>query len=238
MVVREVLGVVKLPNPMGAHKGQLAHLCVMRKLSSMNESDVMDQKLPAPTPSSEEPTHFENLMFAAGSGRRLPPVERWNPPLCGSIDIRIAADGTWFHDGGPINRTRLARLFSSLLRKDEDGVTYLVTPKEKLSITVEDAPLVAVDHAAKPGSAGDVLVLRTSMGDVVEVDGEHPLRFALEVGSDGLKPYVLVRGRIEALLNRATTMALLIDERFTDFDGDDPVVRSGAHVFRIAPEPA
>lgn len=204
----------------------------------MNESDVMDQKSPAPAPSPEQPTHFENLMFAAGSGRRLPPVDRWNPPLCGSIDIRIAADGTWFHEGGPINRTRLARLFSTLLRKDEDGVTYLVTPKEKLSISVEDAPLVVVDHTAKPTPDGDVLVLRTSMDDVVEVDGDHPLRFALEVGSDGVKPYVLVRGRIEALLNRATTMALLTDERFTDFDGDDPVVRSGAHDFRIAPEPA
>jgi hypothetical protein len=206
----------------------------------MNESTVMDQKSPAPASTAsaspaEQPTHFENLMFAAGSGRRLPPVERWNPPLCGEIDIRIAADGTWYHEGGPINRTRLARLFSSLLRKDEDGVTYLVTPKEKLAITVEDAPLVVVDHAARPTADGDVLVLRTSMGDVVEVDGDHPLRFALEGGSDGVKPYVLVRGRIEALINRATTMALLTDERFTDFDGDDPIVRSGAHRFAIVP---
>lgn len=186
----------------------------------------------------ETPTSFESLMFAAGSGRRMPPVERWNPPLCGTIDIRIAADGTWFHEGKPINRTRLARLFSSLLRKDEDGVTYLVTPQEKLAIIVEDAPLIVVDHAAKPSSEGDVLVLRTSMGDVVEVDGDHRLRFALEVGSEGLKPYVLVRGRIEALLNRAVTMALLNDERFTDFDGDDPAVRSGAHRFKIAPQAA
>lgn len=198
----------------------------------------MDQKVPAPLPSSGQPTQFEGLMLAAGSGRRVPPVERWNPPSCGSIDIRIAGDGTWFHEGRPINRTRLARLFSSLLRKDGDGVTYLVTPQEKLSITVDDAPLLVVDHAAKPGQQGDVLVLRTSMGDVVEVDADHPLRFALEVGSEGLKPYVLVRGRIEALLNRATTMALLSDERFTAFDRDDPIVRSGALVFRIAPESA
>lgn len=177
-------------------------------------------------------------MFAAGSGRRMPPVERWNPDLCGTIDIRIASDGTWFHEGRPINRTRLAKLFSSLLRKDEDGVTYLVTPHEKLAITVDDAPLLVVDHAAKSSADGDVLVLRTNMGDVVEVDADHPLRFALEVGSDGLKPYVLVRGRIEALLNRATTAALLTDERFTDFDGDDPLVRSGAHFFKIMPEAA
>lgn len=234
MVAGVVCAVVKLPNLLGAHKVQLAHLCVMPRLEPTNESIVMDQQPAAPLASADQPTHLENLLFAAGSGRRLPPVERWNPPLCGDIDIRIAADGTWFHEGGAINRTRLARLFSTLLRKDEDGVTYLVTPKEKLAITVEDAPLVVVEHAARPTPDGDVLVLRTGMGDVVEVDEEHPLRFALEPGSDGVKPYVLVRGRIEALLNRATTMALLTDERFTDFDGDDPLVRSGAHRFTIA----
>lgn len=180
-------------------------------------------------------TSFENLLFAAGSGKRTPPVERWNPELCGTIDIRIAADGTWFHEGRAIQRTRLAKLFSSLLRKDEDGVTYLVTPHEKLAITVEDAPLVAVDYAVKQGPDGDVLVLRTSMDDVVEVGRDHPMRFALEVGSEGVKPYVLVRGRIEALLNRATTIALLNDERFVDLDRQKPRLRSGAATFPVLP---
>ncbi|MFK7791483.1 MAG: DUF1285 domain-containing protein [Devosiaceae bacterium] len=192
--------------------------------------------LPRDTPQSEVPTAFEALLYAAGSGKRSPPVERWNPPLCGAIDIRIAADGTWYHQGGAIHRTRLAKLFSSLLRKDEDGITYLVTPKEKLAITVDDAPLLAVDYAAKSTPDGDVLVLRTSMGDVVEVDADHPVRFALEVGSDGLKPYVLVRGRIEALLNRSTTMDLVNDARFVDFDGEEPLLRSGACRFSVMPE--
>jgi hypothetical protein len=178
-------------------------------------------------------TSFENLLVAAGSGKRTPPVERWNPELCGTIDIRIAADGTWFHEGKPIQRTRLAKLFSSLLRKDEDGVTYLVTPHEKLAITVEDVPLVVVDYAVKRGPDGDVLVLRTSMDDVVEVGRDHPMRFALEVGSQGVKPYVLVRGRIEALLNRATTNALLNDERFVDLDRQKPRLRSGAATFPV-----
>jgi hypothetical protein len=178
---------------------------------------------------------FENLLFAAGSGKRTPPVERWNPELCGTIDIRIAADGTWFHEGRVIQRTRLAKLFSSLLRKDEDGVTYLVTPHEKLAITVEDAPLVVVDYAIKQGPDGNVLVLRTSMDDVVEVGRDHPMRFALEVGSEGVKPYVLVRGRIEALLNRATTIALLNDERLVDLDRQKPRLRSGAATFPVLP---
>lgn len=184
----------------------------------------------------ETPPAFDALLRAAASGTRNPPVEQWNPELCGAIDIRIAADGTWHHEGRPIRRPRLAKLFSSVLRKDEDGVTYLVTPHEKLSITVDDAPLIAVDYAAKPGPDGDVLVLRTAMGDVVEVDEAHPIRFAQEVGSEGLKPYVLVRGRIEALLNRATTMALVNDERFVDLTSQTPVLRSGSQRFAIEPD--
>jgi hypothetical protein len=180
-------------------------------------------------------TSFESLLFAAGSGKRTPPVEHWNPELCGRIDIRIAADGTWFHEGRAIQRTRLAKLFSSLLRKDDDGETYLVTPHEKLAITIDDAPLVVVDYAAKQAPDGEVLVLRTSMDDVVDVGPDHPMRFALEVGSEGVKPYVLVRGRIEALLNRATTIALLNDERFVDLNGQTPVLRSGAATFPVLP---
>lgn len=186
--------------------------------------------------SVETPPVFDALLRAAASGKRNPPVEQWNPELCGAIDIRIAADGTWHHEGRPIRRPRLAKLFSSVLRKDEDGVTYLVTPHEKLSITVDDAPLIVVDYAAKPGPDGDVLVLRTAMGDVVEVDEAHPIRFAQEVGSEGLKPYVLVRGRIEALLNRATTMALVNDERFVDLTSQTPVLRSGSQRFAIEPD--
>ncbi|MEQ8658472.1 MAG: DUF1285 domain-containing protein [Hyphomicrobiales bacterium] len=185
---------------------------------------------------TETPPAFSALLQAAASGKRNPPVDQWNPALCGAIDVRIAADGTWYHEGRPIRRSRLVKLFSSILRKDEDGVTYLVTPHEKLSIRVDDAPLVVVDYAAKPTSKGDVLVLRTSMGDVVEVDERHPLRFIQEVGSYGLKPYVLVRGRIEALLNRATTMALVNDERFVDLTQETPVLRSGGQRFPILPD--
>ena len=182
---------------------------------------------------AEAPTPFEALIYAAGSGRRLPPVDRWSPPLCGRIDIRIAADGTWYHEGGPINRTRLARLFSTLLRKDEDGVTYLVTQKEKLAITVDDAPLGAVEHDVGEGPDGPVVMLRTNMDDVVRVDAEHPLRFAVEAGTGGVKPYVLVRGRIEALVNRSTALALLEDERLVDLEGEAPALVSAGIRFPL-----
>ncbi|MEM6381760.1 MAG: DUF1285 domain-containing protein [Pseudomonadota bacterium] len=178
-------------------------------------------------------TPFETLLFAAGSGRRTPPVDRWDPPLCGSIDIRIAADGTWYHEGGPINRTRLARLFSSLLRKDEDGVTYLVTPHEKLAIAVDDAPLIGVDHAIRDTKDGPVLALRTNMDDFLEIGSEHPIRFEVEPETGGIKPYALVRGRIEALINRSTTMAILSDDRLVGFSDEQPILRSGGEVFPI-----
>ncbi|TCT13599.1 hypothetical protein EDC22_101469 [Tepidamorphus gemmatus] len=139
----------------------------------------------------------------AAAGRGIPPVERWNPAFCGDLDIRIAADGTWYYLGSPIGRKPLVRLFSTVLRKDADGRTYLVTPVEKIGIRVDDAPFLAVEMAV--GRAGDeqVIGFRTNVDDYVEVDAHHPLRFEREPSSGGLKPYVLVRGRLEALVTRA-----------------------------------
>ena len=94
------------------------------------------------------PEGLAALMARAGSARGPAPVERWDPPYCGEIDMRIAADGRWFYEGGPIGRERLVRLFSTVLRRDEDGHHYLVTPVERLRITVEDAPFLAVEFSA------------------------------------------------------------------------------------------
>ena len=132
----------------------------------------------------------------------LPPVDLWNPPYCGEIDIRIAADGTGYYMNSPIGRKRLVRLFSTVLRRDEDGRYYLVTPVEKIGITVDDAPFLAVHMETEGEGAQQVIRFATNVGDQVVVDDAHPLRFEPERGSDGLKPYVLVRGRLEALVNR------------------------------------
>ena len=150
---------------------------------------------------------------AERAGRGAPPVDRWNPDFCGDIDMVIKADGTWLHEGTPIRREALKRLFSSVLRKDEDGRTYLVTPVEKLKITVEDAPFIAVEMSGGDGEAGATLTFRTDVGDVVEAGEEHPIRFA--VTEDGaFRPYLLVRGRLEAALTRALAydLAGLIQE--------------------------
>ncbi len=145
---------------------------------------------------------------AARAGKGLPPVERWNPPFCGDIDMEIRRDGTWFYMGTPIGRMPLVRLFSTVLRKDGDGRTYLVTPVEKVGIRVEDAPFLAVEMDAHGKGADQVLTFRTNVGDVVEAGPEHRLRFVDEHGTGGLKPYLHVRGRLEALVSRAVMYQL------------------------------
>lgn len=138
---------------------------------------------------------------ADGVGGDKPPVHKWNPPDCGMIDMRIASDGLWYYMGTPIGREALVRLFASVLRKDDDAYV-LVTPVEKVGIVVDDAPFVAVDMQVCRENDRQYLTLRTNVGDIVTVDGAHPLRFEDENQTEGLKPYVLVRDRLEAKLAR------------------------------------
>ena len=135
-------------------------------------------------------------------GRGMPPVHLWNPPFCGDIPMRIAADGTWYYMGSPIGRKPLVKLFSSILRHDEDGKYYLVTPVEKCGIEVEDAPLLAVRMTVSGDGRDKIVGFVTTTDDEVTVDEHHPLRFGRETGTGGLKPYVLVRDRLEALVHR------------------------------------
>ena len=173
---------------------------------------------------------------AETGGRGLPPVERWNPPFCGDIDMEIRADGTWFYMGTPIGRAPLVRLFSTVLRKDEDGRTYLVTPVEKVGIRVVDAPFLAVEMDASGEGAGRILTFRTNVGDVVAAGPEHPLRFVIEGGNAELKPYLLVRGRLEALVSRAVMYELVALGETVEIDGVAMFsVRSGGVVFPVMP---
>ena len=171
---------------------------------------------------------------AAGAGKGLPPVERWEPPFCGDIDMEIRADGTWFYMGTPIGRAPLVRLFSTVLRKDADGKTYLVTPVEKVGIKVEDAHFIAVEMAAQETKAGRVLTFRTNVGDVVEAGEAHPLRFVIDAANHGLKPYLHVRGRLEALLSRPLMYDLVALGEEIEHEGETWFgVRSGGVVFPI-----
>ncbi|MDP3524822.1 MAG: DUF1285 domain-containing protein [Hoeflea sp.] len=164
----------------------------------------------------------------------LPPVERWNPPYCGEIDMEIRADGTWFYMGTPIGRPALVRLFSTVLRRDEDGMTYLVTPVEKLGIRIADAPFLAVEMSVAEEKGEPVLTFRTNVGDVVRAGPGNPLRFVTLGETDQLKPYLLVRGRLEALVSRAVTYDLLARGEEAEIGGERMfAVRSGGATFPV-----
>ncbi|MBN9243542.1 MAG: DUF1285 domain-containing protein [Mesorhizobium sp.] len=173
---------------------------------------------------------------AARAGKGLPPVERWNPPFCGDIDMEIRPDGTWFYMGTPIGRAPLVQLFSTVLRKDEDGNTYLVTPVERVGIRVVDAPFVAVEVNVSGQGDDQAITFRTNVGDVVEAGPDHPLRFVDEAETGGLKPYVLVRGRLEALVARPVMYELVGHGEEIDVDGTAMfAVRSRGGVFPVMP---
>lgn len=153
--------------------------------------------------------------------QKLPPVERWNPTHCGDSEMRIARDGTWFHQGSPIGREAMVRLFSTILRRETDGGYVLVTPGEKLDIAVEDAPFVAVEVKSEGSGRARTLAFRLNTGDFVVAGPENALRF--ESKPDGPHPYLHVRGRMEALVARSVYYELAnlaIDEGQENKDSD------------------
>ena len=171
---------------------------------------------------------FEAVASAAASGRGPAPVHLWNPANCGEIDLRIARDGAWFHEGSPIGRQALVRLFSTVLRRDDDGF-WLVTPVEKLRIRVEDAPFVAIGLERD----GEAIRFATNVGDLVEAGPEHPIR--VETADDGQpRPYVHVRGGLEALIVRPVFYELvaMAEERRGE-GGDRLAVRSNGAWFDL-----
>ena len=168
------------------------------------------------------------------AGDRLPPVDKWNPPYCGDIGMRIRNDGVWFYQGSPIGRKPLVKLFSRVLRKDEDGRHYLVTPVEKVDVAVDDAPFLAVEMEIAGAGESQVLTFRTNVDDVVRCGAQHRLRFVEEMPDGGLKPYLLVRGRLEALVTRALYYDL-VELAVPSTDGPDRlIVWSGGVPFPVA----
>lgn len=145
---------------------------------------------------------------AAAKGTGLPPVHLWNPAFCGDLDMRIARDGTWFYQGTPIGRPALVRLFSSIL-KLEEGKYFLVTPVEKVGITVDDAPFVAVDFRVEGRGRDQRLVFVTNVGDEAVAGADHPIRVTRDQGSGEPAPYVMIRRGLEALIDRKSFYRLV-----------------------------
>ncbi|SHG91960.1 DUF1285 domain-containing protein [Cognatishimia maritima] len=165
-----------------------------------------------------------NAAVEQSKGRKLPPVHLWNPPYCGDLDIQIKRDGTWIHEGGKINRSEMVRLFSSILRKEGDSY-FLVTPVEKVGITVEDVPFVATDMTVSGTGSKQTLTFETHVGDSVVVDADHPIRVALDKDGETPLPYVMVRSNLEARIDRKTFYRLV--EQGHEVDGWFGVTSSG-----------
>jgi hypothetical protein len=168
---------------------------------------------------------------AQGTARGLPPVHLWNPANCGEIDIVIKRNGLWFHEGTPIGREALVRLFSTVLRKDPDGF-YLVTPVEKMKIKVEDAPFVAVRVDEEDGA----LKFLTNVGDEVEAGPGHAIRVEADPATGEPQPYLHVRAGLEALIARPVFYELveLAKERQTP-EGPRLGVTSNGAWFPVGP---
>jgi hypothetical protein len=182
------------------------------------------------TPSAE--SLAASARAAKADKRGLPPVHLWNPPFCGDLDIRIARDGTWFYLGTPIGRPELVRLFSTILRKDGDAY-FLVTPVEKVGITVDDAPFVAVDFEAEGDGTAQTLRFETNVGDHVTAGPDHPIRVERDPQTGEPSPYVHVRAGLEALIDRKSFYRLVeIGARRDGWFG----LWSGGTFFAIIPE--
>ena len=172
---------------------------------------------------------------AATKGKGLPPVHLWNPPFCGDLDIRIARDGTWFYLGTPFGRPELVRLFSTILRKDDDKY-FLVTPVEKVGITVEDAPFVAVDFDVTGTGADQTLTFHTNVGDHTTAGPDAPIRVTRDPDTGEPSPYVLVRANLEALIDRKSFYRLVDLGAHHPVDGTDWFgLWSGGQFFPIIP---
>lgn len=176
-----------------------------------------------------DPAALEEAARAATKGGR-PPIHQWNPPFSGDLDMRIARDGTWFYQGTPITRPKLVRLFSTILRREGDAY-FLVTPVEKVGLTVEDAPFVAVDFT----DGEDGLTFVTNVGDTATAGPDHAIRVVR--GADGEPaPYIHVRDGLEALIDRKSFYRLVDLGHSRDHEGREWFgVTSAGMFFPIIP---
>jgi len=181
------------------------------------------------------PGMLESLAAAVGKAK-YPPVEKWNPPFCGDLDMRIASDGTWFYLGTPIGRPALVRLFSTVVKREGDRY-YLVTPVEKVGIRVDDVPFLAVELEVENRGPKQSLIFRTNVDDVIRCDAEHRLRFEPEEGTGGIKPYLFVRRDLWAKVTRALFFDLVAIGEVREPNGKKMFgVMSSGEFFAMAPE--
>lgn len=189
--------------------------------------------MPMPAPPADLAGLSLGEIARLAAEKKLPPVASWNPSHCGDSLMRIARDGIWYHEGSPIGREAMVRLFSTILRREPDGRFVLVTPVEKLDIDVEDAPFVAVELKSEGEGKARSLGFRLNTGDLVVAGPDHPLRF--EAGDEGPHPYLHVRDGLDALVARPVYYELA--NLALDEGADPPGLWSGGAFFAMEPAP-
>ncbi|KTC64438.1 proteophosphoglycan precursor [Pseudomonas fluorescens ABAC62] len=182
-------------------------------------------------------TKANDLLAQLPKGKGPAPVHLWNPDFCGNIDMRIARDGTWFYQGTPIGRKPMVKLFSNIIRRDGDDY-FLITPVEKVGITVDDAPFVALLLEVEGQGESQVLRFTTNVDEHVEAGPEHPLRVVIDPVSGEPAPYLRVRTNLEALVHRNVFYQLVELVESRQIDGQAWLgVWSGGEFFPIDQEP-
>jgi hypothetical protein len=187
--------------------------------------------MPVPPPDDFSGLSLDEIVRLAEQ-RKRPPVESWNPTHCGHSGMRIARDGTWFHEGSPIGRPAMVRLFSTILRREPGGGFVLVTPAEKLDIDVEDAPFIAVEVKSEGEGEQRMLAFRLNTGDMILADRDHRLRFVAKEGEP--RPYLEVRNGLDAVLARPVFYELA---ELALAEGQRPIgLWSGGTFFALEPQ--
>tara|TARA_Y100000816_G_scaffold77709_1_gene52729 strand:- start:629 stop:1186 length:558 start_codon:yes stop_codon:yes gene_type:complete len=174
---------------------------------------------------------FQSILEAQKNTGELPPVEKWNPPLCENVDMKIARDGKWYFMNSLISREKMVNLFSSVIRFDDDGYYYLVTPHEKIKLEVEDKPFVITTYSKETVKGIDTYLFKTNVGEIVPLNDCHPMRIELS-NTNEPSPYVLVRKNLEALLSR-NVFYQLVEEAEMDYKKKELFLMSSNYRFSL-----
>lgn len=186
---------------------------------------------------SDDPVNLKGIetiySFSKSNKKSLPPIEKWNPPFCGDIDMTISKSGKWYYMGSEIKRPAMVKLFSGILRLESDNSYYLVTPVEKVRIKVEDAPFVAVAITKEQSEGMNTVTFRTNLNDEIVLSKENPLSIEIKK-NDEPSPYITVRNNLRALISRSVFYELVDLAETIPIDGVPYLaIKSQGEIFKI-----
>ena len=186
---------------------------------------------------SDDPVNLKGIetiySFSKSNKKSLPPIEKWNPPFCGDIDMTISKSGKWYYNGSEIKRPAMVKLFSSILRLESDNSYYLVTPVEKVRIQVEDAPFIAVAITKEQSEGMNTVTFRTNLNDEIVLSKENPLSIEIKK-NDEPSPYITVRNNLRALISRSVFYELVDLAETIPIDGVPYLaIKSQGEIFKI-----